>query len=120
MPNASSSVRTISPAGHDVVEAPAVRVAHVHVLDEPKRLPALLEERCHRRNLVVVDAALDHCVHLHGQAGGDCGIDAFEHAVDGEVDIVQRPERRVVERVEADGHALQAGIRERTRLTGEQ
>ena len=107
-------------AGHDVVEPPAVRVADVHVLDEAERLAALFEERRHRHDLVVVDAALDHRVHLHRQAGGDCGVDAFEHPVDGEVDVVQRAERRVVERVEADGDALQAGVGERARLSGEQ
>ena len=55
-----------------------------------------------------------------GKPGGDRGVDSLEHAVDGEVDVVQRAERRVVERVEADGDALQAGIGERLRLRGEQ
>ena len=47
-------------------------------------------------------------------------VDPLEHAVDREVDVVQRSELRVVERVEADGDAAQAGIGERLRLLGQQ
>ena len=37
------------------------------------------------------------------------GVDALEHVRDREVDVVHRAERRVVERVEADGDALEPG-----------
>ena len=50
-----------------------------------------------------------------------CGrLDALEHARDREVDVVHRLEDRVVERVEADGDALQAGVLERLRLLRQQ
>ena len=104
----------------DVVEAPAVRVPDVHVLDEAQRVAALAEERRHRDDLILVRAALDDRVHLHRQAGVVRRLDALEHAVDREVDVVERAERGVVERVEADGDARQAGVRERLRLLRQQ
>ena len=83
-------------------------------------MAALAEEARHREDVLVVDAALDDHVHLHRQAGGHGGVDALEHAVDREVDVVQRAEGRVVERVEADGDALQARVCERLRLLRQQ
>ena len=50
--------------GDDVVEAPAVRVADVHVLDEAQGVAAAVEEARHRQDAVLVDAALDDHVHL--------------------------------------------------------
>ena len=94
--------------------------ADVHELDEAQRVTALAEERRHRDDLILVDAALDDRVHLHRQARRRGGVDAFEHALDREVDVVQGTERRVVERVEADGDAIEPGVRERLRLRREQ
>ena len=69
----------------------------------------------------VVDAALDHHVDLdRREARGRGGVDALEHALDRKVDVVHRAERRVVERVEAHGDALQAGVAQRARLLREQ
>ena len=65
---------------------------------------------------VVVEAALHDRVDLDRQAGGGRGVDAVQHALDGEVDVVHRAERRVVERVEADGHAREPRVGERLRL----
>ena len=62
---------------------------------------------------VVVRAALHDRVHLHGQACGGSGVDSVEHPLHGEVDVVQRAERGVVDRVEADGDAVEACARER-------
>ena len=95
-------------------------MADVHELDEAQRVTALAEERRHRDDLILVDAALDDRVHLHRQACGRGGVDALEHALDREVDVVQRTERRVVERVEADRDAIEPGVRERLRLRREQ
>ena len=61
----------------------------------------------------LVQAALDDDVHLHRQAGVGGGVDPGEHARDREVDVVHRAEDLVVERVEADGDARQAGVGER-------
>ena len=41
-----------------------------------------------------------------GRPASCAAVDPLEHAVDREVDVVQRAERRVVERVEADGDAV--------------
>ena len=57
-------------------------------------------------DLVLVDAALDDAVDLDRHPDRLRGLDALEHARDGEVDVVHRLEDRVVERVEADGDAL--------------
>ena len=83
-------------------------------------MAALAEERGHRYDLVVVRAALDHGVHLHRQTRVVGSLDPLEHAVDREVDVVQRAERRVVERVEAHRDARQAGGSECLRLLWEQ
>ncbi len=49
------------------------------------------------------------------------GVDRLEHACNGEVDVVHAPENRVIERIEADGNAFDAGIAEREGLlTGQQ
>ncbi len=73
-----------------------------------------------RDDVAVVDAALHDGVHLHRDAGRRGRVDSLEHARDGEVDVVQRCEGRVVERVEADGDAVEAGARERLGLLREQ
>jgi hypothetical protein len=48
-----------SPCRHDVVQAPAVRVPDVHVLDEAHDVAAVAEVRAIGRTAVLVDAALD-------------------------------------------------------------
>jgi hypothetical protein len=95
-------------------------VPDVHVLDEAQCVAALAEERRHRDDLILVRAAFHDGVHLHRQADVTGGFDAFEHAVDREVDVVERAERCVVERVETDGDACQSGVGERARLLREQ
>jgi hypothetical protein len=47
-------------------------------------------------------------------------VDSFEHALHREVDVVHRREDVVVQRVEADGHALQPRLAQRGGLLGEQ
>src|SRR5262249_58610004 len=96
--------------GDDVVEAPAVRVPDIHVLDETQRVAGAVEVTGEREDLAVVHTPLDDAVHLHRETGGRRRLDAREHARHGEVDVVQRPERLVVERVEADGDAVETGV----------
>ncbi len=104
----------------DVVEAPAVRVADVHVLDEPQDVPGAAEVPSHRQDALFVESATDDHVDLHRpQPRRGRRVDAREDPLDGEVDVVHAAEDLVVERVEAHGHALQAGGGERLRLTGE-
>ena len=112
----SSMRRTISVGRDDVVEAPAVRGADVHVLDEAERVPGAAEALGEPDDVSVVDAALDDRVHLDRQAGGGGRVDPLEHAGDREVDVVQRREDLVVERVEADRDAVEPGAGERLRL----
>ena len=70
-----------------------------------------LKCRASGHDAVVVDAAPDDHVDLHRSQPGVRGrVDAVEHARDGEADVVHRAEDRVVERVEADGHAVQARV----------
>ena len=95
-------------------------MADVHELDEAQGVAPLAEERRHRDDLILVGAALDHRVHLHRQSGGARSVDAFEHAIDREIDVVQRAKLLVVERIEADGDPAQAGVRERLRLLRQQ
>ena len=65
---------------------------------------------------VVVDAALDDRVDLDRlQAGGGGGGDAVEDARDGDVGVVHVAEDGVVEGVERDGDAVEAGVGERLR-----
>ena len=71
-------------------------------------------------DLVVVDAALDDGVHLDAEPGGGGGGDPVEHPADREADVVHGAERLVVERVEADRDALQAGRDERLGLLRQQ
>ena len=76
--------------------------------------PRQLEDR------VLVDASLDHRVDLHRQPGGGGRVDPLEDALDREVDVVQRPEGLVVERVEADRDSAQPGVGEGTGLLRQQ
>ena len=57
---------------------------------------------------------------LTGEPGVGSRVDAVEHARHREVDVVHRPEDRVVERVEADGDAREPGVGESLRLLREQ
>ena len=70
----------------------------------------LAEEAGHRHDVGVVGAALDDHVDLDRQAGRARGVDSLEHARDREVDVVERAEGGVVERVEADRDPLQARV----------
>ena len=92
----------------------------VHVLDEAQDVAGAAKVPRELDDLVLVDAALDDGVHLDAETGGGGGRDAVEHAADGEADVVHGAERLVVERVEADGDALEAGGDERLGLLGQQ
>ena len=102
--------------GHDVVEHPAVRRANVHVLDEAQDVAAALEVAREVDGGVVVDAALDHGVDLdRAQPGRGGRVDAVEDGRNGDFDVVHVAEDRVVERVEGDRDAVEAGVRQRLR-----
>ena len=57
---------------------------------------------------------------LTGRPASAARVDALEHPLDREVDVVHRAEHRIVERVEADGHAAEAGVGEGSRLPREE
>src|SRR5712691_13261054 len=89
--------------GYDVVHAPAVRAADVHVLDEARDVSARAPALGHRQDVAVVDAALHHHVDLHRRkAGRGRGVDALEHFRHREIDVVHGAEGGLVERVQAD------------------
>ena len=76
-------------AGHDVVHAPAVGVAHVHVLDEAQDVAACRGSGAPCRRLLLVHAALDDHVDLdRRQPAAARRVDALEHPRDREIDVV--------------------------------
>ena len=71
----------------------------------PRKWRAMLDDA------VVVDAALDDRVDLHREARPSAAASIPSSTrVDGEVDVVHRAERRVVERVEADVDAVEPRV----------
>ena len=93
------------------IHPPAVGRADVHVLDEAQHHRRAFEVACHGDDLRIVRAALDDHVDFdRPQANTQRGVDAGEHVGDRKVGVVHAPKNRVVECVEADGDALQAGI----------
>ena len=71
----------------------------------------------HLDDALVVDAALDDHVDLdRPEPGFIGGVDRFEHVADRKIDVVHRAEHRVIERVEADGDPIEAGILECARF----
>ena len=106
---------------HHLVHAPTVGGADVHVFDETQHDAGALEVPRHGQDLGVVGAALDDHVDLdRPEPGGAGGLDAGEHVGHREIDVVHAAEHRVVQAVEAHGHALQPGGLERGGLAHQQ
>ena len=96
---------------HDLVHAPAIGGAHVHVFDEAQADARAFEMPGHRQDLVLIGAALDHHVDLDVfQPHGLRRLDAGQHIGDREIDVVHAPEHGVVQAVQADGDAVQPGV----------
>ena len=90
---------------------PAVGVAHVHEFDEAQNMAAALEVARHVDHALVVDAAFDHHVDLERPQAHAIGfLDALQNLGHRKIDIVHRAEYRVVERIQADGDAVQTGV----------
>ncbi len=107
--------------GQNLVHAPAVGRAHIHVFDEAQGHARALEVARHGQDLVFIGAALDHHVDLDvGQARGLGRLDAGQHVGDREVHVVHAAEHRVVQPVQAHGDAVQARVLERAGLAGQQ
>ncbi|MEI9895455.1 MAG: hypothetical protein WDN28_16590 [Chthoniobacter sp.] len=111
----------ISAAGTTFFHPPAVGVAHVHVFDEAHDEFRAAEIPRHGQDFVFVDPPLHDHVDLvdGGKARGARGLDPAQHAVHGEIHIVHRSKGRVVERIDADGEASQAGGAQGMRLLEE-
>ena len=106
--------------GNHVVHAPAVGAAHVHVLDEAHDVTAPPPMACHVGDLVIVHSALDHHVDLdRRKAGSSRGVDSLQHLCHREVGVVHLAERRVVERIEAHGDAVEPRALQLDRLARE-
>src|SRR5690625_2054826 len=95
---------------HHVIEPPAVGVAHVHEFDKTQHVAAAAKIFGHGFDAMIVHAALDHHVDLDRvKAGGGGVIDAGQHALDRKLDVVDGLKGVVVQRIEADGNALEPG-----------
>src|SRR5690625_3390197 len=95
---------------YHVIEPPAVGVAHVHEFDEAQHVAAAAKMFGHGLDAVVVHAALDHHVDLDRvKSGGSGVVDAGQHAIDRKLDVVDGLKGVVVQRIEADGNALEPG-----------
>ena len=98
-----------------------MRLPTSHVFDEAHDVAALSEVAGEVNEGVVVDSFLHDGVDLDwAETGGFGGGDAFEDAPDAEAASVHLAEYGVVERVEAHGDAVQAGVAERGRLLRQQ
>ena len=106
---------------HDLVDSPAVGAPDVHELDEADDVLAAPEVPGQIDQRVIVDALANDGVQLdRTEASGRSRIDALEHHRDREVDVVHLAEDRVVDRIEADSDAIEAGGGQRRGLRGEQ
>ena len=107
-------------ARDDRCRRPSRRAADVHVFDESNfraERPAVLDER---HQFIVVDAAHHDGVDLERlEACGGGRVDAVEHGVE-TVEACQVAEALAIERVEADGDAVQSGRAQRGRLRRQQ
>src|SRR6185437_11394847 len=82
---------------------------------------AVAEMARERHDCMLVQSALDNRVDLQRrEPDGMRGLDALEHALDREIDVVHRPKRRIVERVQTYGDARKPRIAQRARLFREQ
>ena len=71
--------------------------------------------------VLIVDAFLDHHVDLDGRKARVVRrVDALQHIGYGKIDVVHGAEDRFIERIERDGHALEAGGLERLCFPGQQ
>ena len=69
---------------------------------------------------MLVQPSLDHRVHLHGHPRRGRCVDPVEHPLHREVHVVHRLEGLVVERVQADGDAIEPGRGKRCGLRREE
>ena len=107
--------------GDDVLAAPTVEVAHVHVLDEADDVPRPLEASGEVDDAVVVHAALHDRVDLDGaEARRLRRGDAFEYVGDAVAASVHRAEDLVVEAVQAHRHAMEARRGQTLRVVGQE
>jgi hypothetical protein len=105
---------------HHALGRPLGGAAHVHVLDEAHLGPARAGVLDQGHQLVVVGAAQHHRVHLERrEAGRHRGVQAGQHPRQ-LVASGQRAEPRRVQRVQADGDAVQARAPQLCGLLGQQ
>ena len=106
--------------GDDVIQPPAVEIAHIHVFDEAHNVTAALEAAGQVHKRVIVDSALDHAVDFQGlEACLFRGSDAVEHPRHSRFLAIQRLEDAVIQRVKADCQPVEAGVKEGLRMTAQ-
>ena len=107
--------------GHDLIQVPVVAIAHVHKLDESQDVSRVVEVLCEVDNEVIVDAFLNDCVDFYGlKARLFSRADAFEHALGAMGATAHAIKCLVVNRIEAHGEPVQAGVFEALRFVGEE
>ena len=86
-----------------------------------KICPRCFEEARQIHQRMVIDAALHHRIDLQGRVAGSLGgFDALQHLVDAGASAVHLAEDGIVQRVQADGQALQSRRLERVNLLWQQ
>ena len=74
-----------------------------------------------RQDLIVVDATSDDAVELDGRKSGSRSrFQPCQNLMNGKAHIVHAAKDRVIERVEADRHAVQSRVGQQARLAGKQ
>src|SRR5690606_18446055 len=97
--------------GHDLLHAPAVAVAYIHVLDQANDVAGTAEMREEIEYRMVVHATLHHRIDLHGRETGTLGcFDALQNPGKVTAIATHAPEHDLVQAVEADRNAVEAGL----------
>ena len=108
----------LAPRNHALLR-PVRGPADIHVFDEAHLGPARPAELDQVHQFIVVDAADDDSVDLEAGEDRRRGGDPLEHAIE-LVESRQAAEPFGMQRVEADGQAVQTGVAQRPRLRREQ
>ena len=102
---------------HDVIHAPAVRAADIHVLDEAHDVAGAAEALAPSRTISPsLTPRFTTMLILIGAIRRGRTRRSLQHLGDREIRVVHRAERRFVEGVEADGDAVEARGLERAGL----
>ena len=95
--------------------------AHVHVFDETHDDAAAPEMARHRHDLAVIVVFLDDHVDLERREAHLLrDLDTVQYLAHGKINVVHAAEGCIVDGIQTDGHAVEAGVLERLRLACQQ